>query len=102
MKRITYRKQQKSDEWKLIEERKPNLHHLLRAAIYEIANHWHAGVSHNYVVKLQENLFALHESMSLYYGATRVGDRTFIIIVFREQNAIEVLSNGKILHIKLL
>lgn len=102
MKRITHRKLEKSGEWKLIEERKPSLHHLLKEAVYEIAKRWCTGVSYDYVAKLRENLFALHESMSLYYGATRVGDRTFIIIVFREQNAIEVISNGKILHIKLL
>ncbi len=103
MNKITLKTQPKSDEWNLVKEQKINLCRLLTQAFYHAAKRWRSGMYDvNYVQKMQKNLFVLHESLVMYYAATRVGTRTFVIIVFRTQNVVHVISNGKILQVKII
>ena len=103
MNRIAVKTQPKSGEWKLIKEQKAELHNLLTQALCAAAKRWHSGMHDvNYMQKMHNNLFVLQESLVTYYAATRVGRRTFIIIVFRVQKVVHVISNGKILQVTVL
>lgn len=102
MTRITIQKQLKSDEWNLVETQKPHLRRLLRHAFYEAAKLWSAGFKVGYVDKMRGNLYVLNETMSTYHAATRVNGRTFIIIAFQIQSVVHIISNGKVLIVKIL